>query len=285
MILADNNIEIIIPNIKENSVLEYLHNDYIKYSQMTKHEREFINALILRYNAKKLLEIGVSAGCSSLIMLNAIKNADNSKLYSIDYSSTWYKSNDRETGFLVNDYVELKQKWKLYTGGLSINFLEEIGKNIDFCLIDTMHINPGGILDFLMVFPYLKENAIVVLHDTKLNTCDYANRRPGFSRNDITNNILINSIFGKKLIQGNYSKDDDNNGLKTILPNIEGVVLNKNSKRNIFGIINLLSLKWEYILRREEINNIITFFEKHYDKYYIEYLHRIIEYQIKIFME
>ena len=283
MLGIKRNIEIITPTDNENKIIGRINPEYMKYSQMTKHESEFINAIILRNNPKKLLEIGVSAGCSTLIILNAIDNKKDTKLYSIDNSEDWYKQKDKKTGFLVDEYKELKSKWKLYTNGLAINFIEEIGRDIDFCLIDTMHKIPGGILDFLMIFPFLKDDAIVIIHDTKLNTCDYEKRQPGFSRLDMANNLLMNCLFGKKIIQGNFTKEDDNNGIKTILPNIEGIKINRNTRDNIFGIINLLSLKWEYLPQAEEMNSILMFFEKYYDGYLMENIKELFEYQIMWF--
>ena len=117
MLLTNENIEIIEPTGVENNVLNYLDKFYETYSQMTKHEREYINAIVLRTKPKKLLEIGVSAGSSAVVLLNAINKNSSAKLFSIDYSNDWYKSPDKRTGFLLDNYIELKQRWKLYTGG------------------------------------------------------------------------------------------------------------------------------------------------------------------------
>ena len=47
-------------------------------------DQKFLYSLIRKFEPKKLLEIGVSAGGSSSLILNAIKELPNSKLYSID---------------------------------------------------------------------------------------------------------------------------------------------------------------------------------------------------------
>jgi hypothetical protein len=270
----NGNIEIIMPTEKENKVMHNLNDSVAEVSQMTSHEREFINALVLRNQPKKLLEIGVSAGSSSIIILNAIKNIKNAMLYSIDYLDNWYKSPDKRTGFYVDNYKELKNKWKMLTGSLSFKFMDIIGNNIDFCLIDTVHTNPGGILDVLMVLPYLDEDATIIFHDTGWHTWNYPS-----SQWDITNNLLMSTIYGKKYIQGNFSKDDENLGRKTYFPNIGGIKLNKNSFNQIYEIINLLTLKWDYFPKEEELNELLIFFAKHYDGVYIEYLRDIFNYQ------
>jgi hypothetical protein len=51
-------------------------------------------------------------------------------------------------------------KWTLYIGTLTSQVIETIGNDIDFVFIDTMHITPGEMLDWLMVLPFLKEEAI-----------------------------------------------------------------------------------------------------------------------------
>jgi predicted O-methyltransferase YrrM len=274
--MFSNNIEIIIPTEEENKIIHSLDSSVAEVSQMTSHEREFINALVLRNRPKKLLEIGVSAGSSSIIILNAIKNIEDTMLYSIDYSNNWYKSPDKRTGFYVDNYKGLKNRWKLFTGALSFKFMDIIGNNIDFCLIDTVHTNPGGILDILMVLPYLDENATIVFHDIGWHTWNYPS-----SQWDITNSLLMSTIYGKKYIQGNFSKDDENLGRKTFFPNIGGIKLNKNSFSQIYEILNLLTLKWDYFPQEEELNELLQFFKKHYDRMYIEYLMDINTYQKK----
>jgi predicted O-methyltransferase YrrM len=278
MLSINENIEIIEPTDEENNILFQLDGFYEQYSQMTKHEREYINSIVLRNNPKKLLEIGVSAGSATIILLNAMKENNDAKLFSIDYSNEWYKSPDKKTGFLLDNYKELKQKWELYTGGLSMKFIEKIGKGIDFCLIDTLHAIPGGILDFLMVFPYLGKNAIIILHDINLHTCNFPDMQW-----DIPNNLLMSSIIGKKYIQGNFLKTDDNNGKKTNFPNIGGIKLE--SHQNIYEILNLLTIKWAYLPNEKEQKEILLFFRENYDEFCYKYLKEIINYQNKCFMK
>lgn len=51
---------------------------------MSEHERRFLNGIIRELKPEKILEVGVSAGRSSVIILNAIKDIEDAKLYSID---------------------------------------------------------------------------------------------------------------------------------------------------------------------------------------------------------
>ena len=278
-------VERLIPRSDENDVLEKLNNVYTAFSEMSYEERQFLNSLVIRSKPKKLLEIGISAGASSVVILNAIKNMGRGLLYSIDYSTNWYQDKTKKSGFLVESYPELKSYWKLFTGALSYKFIEEIGGKIDFCLIDTKHINPGEILDFLMVFPFLKKNCLVVFHDTNLHTIRYPyDLQENLVRNwplewlhgSITNNLLISSIQGKKkIIVNNFVKRLDD---KIHFGNIAGIRLNSCTKKCIFNVFNLLSIKWQYTIPTEERQSMLAFFEKYYDPFYIEYLGAIFDY-------
>ena len=65
------------------------------------------------------------------------------------------KFQNKNTGFIVEEkYPHLKRKWKLYTGDKPCKFIEDIGSNIDFVLIDTVHGVLGEFLNFLGVFKF-----------------------------------------------------------------------------------------------------------------------------------
>jgi hypothetical protein len=121
-----SHVNFVIPTEPENEILNQLDNSYTKISEMSSAQRMFLNALILREKPKKLLEIGVSAGGSSIVILNAIKDFSDAKLFSIDLYDTWYKDINYKTGYYVDDYPHLKSKWKLFTGGLALKFIEKI---------------------------------------------------------------------------------------------------------------------------------------------------------------
>lgn len=203
-----------------------------------------------KLNLKKILELGVSAGGSSAIILNAIKDFDNAKLYSVYYNTKLYYDNSKNTGFIIDEkFSNLKNKWSLYTGGTAAKFMEEIGGEIDLCLIDTMHVNPGEFLDFLIVLPYLKKNAILILHDIALHY-------NGNERHSITNCILFSCLRGKKL--------SFNEGLWNSFANIGAVILDENIKDNILDYLYLLTLPFEYLPTDNDILECQKLFSKHY---------------------
>ena len=244
------------------------------FVELNSQEANFLAYLLKNYNPKKILELGVSAGGSSLLILDTIKNVENAHLYSIDYLNYWYKDKNKPVGFLVEEKApELLNKWTLYSGNLACEFMDQIcpdkSQDIDFCFIDTRHMRPGEILDFLMVLPYLKRNAVVVFHDTCLLYCIF----PIISNSDV-NCLLMSAIKGQKL----QTKGTD-------IPNIGAIILDENIKENLFDVFNLLILNWFYMIDKNEYEQVIKSFEKNYDEYYINIFKAGYNYNKKLFQQ
>ena len=216
-----------------------------KCSQMWENQKEFLNGIIRKFKPKKVLELGVAAGGSSIIILNAMNDFDNSKLYSIDL----YAHN--LVGFCVNKYFpQLTKKWTLFKGNIATEFIETIGKNIDIALIDTAHFEPGEIMDFLIILPFLKEEAIVIFHDIA-NQITRSNKR-----NEWAPYIIFNAIRGEKYLpSGKYILKQD----------IGAVKLEKNQKKYYHDYFRLLGGQWQYFPKETHINQFINFIKKYYD--------------------
>lgn len=262
---------LITPTDRENKHLDRLDASYLEVSEMSVQDRQFLNALILRHKPTKLVELGVSAGSSSIIILNAMPAK--AVLHSIDYADQYYMDDTKKTGYIVDNYPKLKANWSLQTGNLAYAFMPAIGDGIDFCFIDTAHWNPGEILDTLMVLPYLSENAVIAYHDVNLPTFK---QKVFYNINDtLTNNLLMSTVYGQKLIQGDF---DWQNDPRTRFPNIGAIQINNQTRSHIFELVNLLTLKWSYCPTEREEKDIIDFMAQHYDKYLVEYTSRAFEY-------
>lgn len=177
----------------------------------------------------------------------------------------------------MDNYPDLKTKWELFTGSLALKFMDQIGGGIDFCLIDTAHVNPGEIFDVLMVLPFLEDNAVIVFHDIALHTSYYMAKKIFLGERAVTNNLLMSSMMGKKYLQGNFTVSGEK-----YFSNIGGMRINKNTKENVFEIFNLLMLKWTYLPTDKQETEIVLFLSKYYDGYYIEYLKNVFKYQKKV---
>jgi predicted O-methyltransferase YrrM len=90
------------PSEEENKVIAELEDLHENVSEMSIAERQFLSGLIRRYRPKNLLELGVSAGCSSSAILNTIRDQPTAKLYSIDYHDYWYRDQRKKVGYFLD---------------------------------------------------------------------------------------------------------------------------------------------------------------------------------------
>lgn len=199
-------------------------------------QREFLNGIIRKFKPKKILEIGVRSGGSSIIILNAIFDIKGSKLYSIDLSS------EENIGECVRNYFpNLLEKWTLFKGDIATEYMEKIGNNIDMVFIDTAHFEPGEILDTLIVLPFLKTNSIIIYHDI-------ANQLNSHSRNEWAPYIIFNGIRGKKFIPS---------GRSILKQNIGAVILEKHQRLYYHDYFRLLGGQWQYC-PKEDHNYLVS---------------------------
>ena len=152
----------------EEYVSEIITNKIQRDSGMQIHleDAKFINGIIRKNKLKKCLEIGVALGGSSILILNAIKDMENSLLVSLDLNREFYQDPSQLTGYRDNEYFpELAKNWKLFTGDQPHKFLVDLNIKFDFLFLDTAHVSPGEIFNFIEALPFLNENAIVVMDD------------------------------------------------------------------------------------------------------------------------
>ena len=162
-------------------------------SEMTEWQLGFLCGLIKQKKPKKILEIGVAAGGTTAVILNCVAQLDlDTEVFSIDINEKLYSDNTKDTGYLTEEcisYLPKKVSRTLYTGGISVEFLDKIGKEIDFLILDTMHILPGELLDFLACLPYLSKNCVGVLHDVVLHHI-------GQEANGYATQVLLDTVVG-----------------------------------------------------------------------------------------
>ena len=136
----------------ERERLDPIYDTVAPYSEMSRNERYFLNGIIRSLKPKKILEAGVANGGGTSIILNAIRDIDGARLYSVDYTEKSYRHPDKPSGFLVEEkFPELADKWTVYRGGDVSRFVEDIGGDIDLFMLDTVHTHPWETLNFLCI--------------------------------------------------------------------------------------------------------------------------------------
>ena len=220
-------------------------------------EAQFINGIIRKNKLKNCLEIGVANGGSSILILNAIKDIDNSILVSLDLNKEVYNDKNKLTGYRVYKYFpELTKNWKLYTGDQPHKFLVDLNIKFDFLFLDSAHVSPGELLNFIEALPFLNENAIVVIHDLLWHFKKVISSKfyPSCIR-------LLPTLYGNKIFLSQTNKN---------VSNIGAVVLGPNQKNHYLDYFLLLLNFWEYIPTDKHIKDLRVFIKNYYkDEIYL----------------
>ena len=236
--------DIITPKIKNNS-------GWI----LTLEEAYFINGLIRKYRPLNCLEIGIAAGGSSILILNAIKDYSNSSLVSIDLFE-YYRN--YKIGYLVEkNFPELMKNWKMYLGEMPCKVLSRLNIKFDFLFLDTAHISPGEFFNIIEALPFLKENAIIVLHDVKwhLKNALITNKTLLEAKLMPTQIYLLSALIGEKILIKKKQHD---------FANIGAVCLSKNQEKFYLNYFLLLMNIWQYIPKNYHLNVLRDFIKKYY---------------------
>lgn len=131
-----------------------------------------------------------------------------------------------------------------------------------------MHVAPGEAFDFLMVLPYLKPNAVIILHDIAYHCF-------GHSKYANVCALLFHSIVGEKHIPAQYSP------YEYLFQNIGSCVLSAEQSRYYELYFRLLHLPWVYMPSRKDISVFKNHISKHYDKAFVNAFEHILALQTK----
>ena len=127
--------------LKRNTTSEFT--EIKKFCEMSFLERCFLNGIIRQSKPIKILELGVAAGGSSAIILNAIKDFDNAKLYSVIGAVIL----DKDIKDNILDYIFLLTlPWEYLLSDIDILqchklFLKNYGKEIAEIFLGIIFLN------------------------------------------------------------------------------------------------------------------------------------------------
>jgi len=232
-------------------------------SEMNEIERRFVNGLIRYYKPENILEIGVSRGGGSVVLLNAIKDISESNLTSIDRLEHFYGDSNIPVGVDVDVYSDellpASDKWNLIKGKDPGEVMENLNKRFDFAVIDTAHIHPVETLNFLCVLPYLNDGAIVILHDISL----FTRKENKASEICLATRILMSSIVGNKLVP--RIKSCPFISEEELINNICAIQITPDTRKYIADVFYSLALPWG-CYPVDDIKNIRNLLNKHYDE-------------------
>lgn len=264
--------EKLVPKIVSNESSKPEELDYPSYYfGMEPESHQFICGLIREKKPKKILEVGVNQGGTTTVLLQALNmlNLD-TKLYSLDIDPKLKAQRN------ISEWApHLTDKWSLKFGRDASAYLEEIGENIDFCILDTAHFMPGEVLNFLCILPYLSDAATVVVDDQRLHL-DESNEFVKIigSPWTISCRVLFDTVTASKLIpifpDNQYEE----------FPNIAAFQINSNTYTNVQDLFYALLLPWKFLPSQQALNDIYKSLKKNYPSHLIEVFVKITERQI-----
>ena len=210
---------------------------------MSEFESAFLCGAIKTFRPKKILEVGVLDGGSTSVILQALEDiGEPYEMHSVDIAAERPFKKGVETGFVAKFAKEkifsLRGTHEFHLGKILPQVLDDIGGEIDFVILDTMHMLPGEVLDFIAVLPYLKEDALVVMHDVSIHQVELSDR--------YSNAALFSAVTAEKFL--NF---DEKNFFR--YPNIGAFKVSTLTAENIDNVFLTLILRWQYLPPDEQI--------------------------------
>lgn len=220
--------------------------------EMSNDEIWFLKYLLKTYKPKKIVEVGISAGGNTVNLLQW-KNKD-AQLFSIDIATQWYQDNTKFSGWMAEE-LNVKENWKLYRGYDYLDIYKEIGNDIDFIIIDTVHFMPGEFLTFLAALPQLKDNCIVVLHDIHLNIMRISGNK--FRKMD-------NLAHCTGLLFGGVSSSKKWSLKSNFISNIGAFIVDSSTRENIKDIFHILCSGWHIFPNELNLTEYLEYIHNNY---------------------
>ena len=228
--------------------------------EMNNEQLGFLCGLIREKKPKKIVEVGVAAGGTTCVILKCMESLREGVLYSVDLNDNYWRDQSQKTGFMLDKLPQgLKERHRLLIGKYLAERLDEIApsKDIDFLILDTVHSLPGELFDFIAAYPYLSENAVVVLHDIVLNHLDgnfeaYATK------------IVYDVVAADKYFMLNTHTQG---GQKAGMENIAAFQINFDTGKYIS---NCFSATWDYFPQEQELDIYRKLVEREYEKKQLE---------------
>jgi predicted O-methyltransferase YrrM len=246
---------------KYRAVFDYSDNK----AQQSYHDVELLRSMLRIKKPRKILEIGVALGGGTKYIFDELDRE--STLFSIDINK---KTEAYDTGYLAKQYYDKNKHclWKTYFGYDVSQCIEEVGKEIDFIMLDTKHVLPGEVLSYLVVLPFVDDNAVIVVHDIswELSMYHYFN----FPRENLSNSLLFHTIVSQYKFFSN-----------AVYSNIGAVIINKQAAiKYIYYVIFTLFRQWSYIPPTEILEFTAKIINKFYNKSTVDLYNRSCSYAI-----
>lgn len=207
-------------------------------AEMSRADHALLTTAIDQKKPAKIVEIGVSAGGTTKLILDTM--GKDCSLYSVDTDTTYYRDRTKQVGYVAAEHYSQEKHgpWHRYYGQDISACIGDIGGGIDVVVLDTVHILPGEFLSFLTILPYMAPDSVLFLHDISLHLT-YKHepaKMDAYSKSAYCTSLLFNAIPSPCKV--NSEDKLPNSGIIMIDP---AFVM-----ENIHHVMNLLALDWHY---------------------------------------
>jgi predicted O-methyltransferase YrrM len=140
-------------------------------ASISEYDAAFLCGAVRHLRPAKVLEVGVASGWGSCLVMATLRAAGVGRFdyYGVDIAERFFYDERYATGECVGQVLpELLPNYRLTTGCLVADMIDDIGGDIDFAFIDANHMHPWATLDLLAVLPSMRPGAFVALHDLSL---------------------------------------------------------------------------------------------------------------------
>lgn len=222
-------------------------------SELSDENLGFICGLIKERRPGKIVEVGVSAGGTTCVILNCLEKLKlDSDVYSVDLSYTWHYDASKRCGYQIDNakqYLGNVGKHRLFLGKNIAQVIDsEIGKGVDMLILDTIHYLPGELLDFLVSLPYLSQHAVIILDDLIF-------AHGGENTNAIATKTLFDLLVVDRVFPPNV-----------IFPKMGGGIVNGDTMKYKSDYFLGLMTPWWYKPAEEELEDYRSIIKKRYGK-------------------
>ena len=144
-------------------------------------------------------------------------------------------------------------------------YVEKIGGDIDFVLLDTVHVHPWETLNFLCVLPFMKNGAYTALHDITL----FAGAR---HRKSLACRYLFASVVSEEKVTPAPETSE-------IIPNIGAFKVSEDTRKYVSNLFEALVMPWDDRIFAEDLADITAVIMKYYPQEYCDFFCEVLELQ------
>ena len=242
-------------------------------SEMTPEDHAFILGLLSIHKPAKILEIGVCAGGTTNLLLQALPKE--ATLFSVDIEKQYPRDRSKLTGYVAERHYDerTQARWVRYFGYDIASCIAEIGHGVDFTIIDTTHVLPGEFLSFLAAFPYMSDGSVLVLHDIA-NHALHKMLLPNpseYQKNEFCTTLLFSAVFSREKLMS-----------EAAVPNCGAIVLDKKMVMdNIFMVMNMLFMPWLLMPNARILGETMKIVKEFYPARDADLLEKAIQYNLR----